>query len=140
MVELDNDSLTCISIFEGITGARVKDCLILENGFAFIVEKGNLGQAIGKKGSAINRVRTAFRKPVYVFEDASTIEEFVKNLFIGVPIRNINIHEKMTDKIVYITVSQEHRGQIIGKGGSRIKVGRALLKRRFGCDIRVSSR
>ncbi len=140
MVELDNDSLTCISIFEGITGAHVRDCAILPGSFAFIVEKGNLGQAIGKKGSSINRVRTAFKKPVYVFEDADTVEGFIASLFTGIPIKNINIHEKISDKVAYITVSENDRGQAIGKAGERVKVGRAMLQRRFGCDLRINSK
>ena len=51
MVELDNDSLKCISIFEGITGAQVADCLITPDSFVFVVSTGEMGRAIGKNGS-----------------------------------------------------------------------------------------
>ena len=140
MVELDNNSLKCISIFEGITGAAVADCMMVEGSFSFVVPQGQMGRAIGKKGSSINRVRTAFKKPVYIFEDSDTMEGFIKNLFVNIPIKNINIHEKISDKVAYVTVSESDRGQAIGKSGLRVKVCRAMLKRRFGCDLKINSK
>jgi transcription antitermination factor NusA-like protein len=72
-----------------------------------------------------------------VFEDNPDIEQFLRSLFAPIPIMNINIHEKMNSKTAYVTVDQAHRGAAIGKGGERIKVQRALLQRKFDCDLRL---
>lgn len=140
MVELSKDDMKCISAFEQITGALVKDCMITDSAVAFIVAHGDLGRAIGKKGAAITRVRETFGRQVLVFEDSDDLQQFVRNLFGAIPVRNINVHEKMDSKIAYVQVDEADRGTAIGREGSRIKLCRSLLQRRFGCDLRLVSK
>jgi N utilization substance protein A len=139
MVEISNDDLKCIQTFESITGATVKDCLITEGAVAFIVASGDLGRAIGKKGANITRVRQEFARQVLVFEDASEMEQFIRNLFGTIPVKSINVHAKMESKTAFVTVDEKDRGNAIGRSGERIKLGRALLQRRFGCDLRLTN-
>jgi N utilization substance protein A len=138
-IELTNDDLKAIALFESITGAQVADIHIGEGTVAFTVGEGDLGKAIGKKGANITRVRQAFGRQVLVFEESEDISQFIKNLFGQVPIRNINIHEKMNTKTAYVTVDGKDRGSAIGRGGDRIKVVRALLLRKFNCDLSLKS-
>lgn len=140
MVELSHDDIKCIAEFESLTGATVKDCLIAENAVAFIVKQGDLGRAIGKKGSNITRVRNSFARQVLVFEDSDDLEQFVRNLFGAIAVKNINVHEKMESKTAFVTVDEQDRGSAIGRDGNRIKLGRALLLRRFNCDLRLVSK
>ncbi|MEM2138238.1 MAG: NusA-like transcription termination signal-binding factor [Candidatus Anstonellaceae archaeon] len=140
MVELSHDDIKCIAEFESITGATVKDCLISENAVAFIVKQGDLGRAIGKKGSNITRVRQAFARQVLVFEDSDDMEQFIRNLFGAIPVKNINVHEKMESKTAFVTVDEQDRGSAIGRDGNRVKLGRQLLMRRFNCDLRLLSK
>ena len=139
MVELSNDDIKCIAEFEAITGASVKDCLLTEKAVAFVVAKGELGRAIGRKGANITRVRQAFARQVLVFEDSDDMGQFIRNLFGQIPVKNINVHEKMESKIAFVSVDEQDRGSAIGRDGERIKLGRALLQRRFGCDLRLVS-
>ena len=139
MVELSNDEMKCIAAFESETGAVVKDCLITEGAVAFIVKQGDLGRAIGKKGANITRVRQMFARQVLVFEDSEDLQQFIRNLFGQIPVKNINVHEKMETKTAFVSVDGQDRGSAIGKNGERIKLGRALLLRRFNCDLRLVS-
>ena len=138
-IEITNDDLKAIELFESLTGAQVADIYIGENTVAFTVKEGDLGKAIGKKGANITRVRAAFGRQVLVFEESQIIEQYIRNLFGQVPIRNINIHEKMNTKTAYVTVDGKDRGSAIGRGGDRIKVVRALLLRKFNCDLSLKS-
>jgi len=140
MVELSNDELKCMEAFESATGATALDCMITEDAVSFLVKGGELGRAIGKKGANITRVRNMFARQVLVFEDSDNLEQFVRNLFGTVPVKNINVHEKMDSKTAYVTVDEQDRGSAIGRGGNRIKTGRALLLRRFNCDLRLVSK
>lgn len=140
MIELSKDDMKCMAAFESLTGAGVRDCLITEGAVAFIVNQGDLGKAIGKKGANITRVRNTFARQVLVFEDSDDMEQFVRNLFGNVPVKSINVHDKMEAKIAYVAVDESDRGTAIGKNGDRIKLGRALLQRRFGCDLRLVSK
>lgn len=140
MVELTNDDIKCISMFESITGAAVRDCVIADSAVVFLVAPGDLGRAIGKKGANITRVRQAFSRQVLVFEDLDDLEQFVRQLLAPIPITHINMHEKMETKTVYITVDEKDRGTAIGRGGERIKLYRTLLMRKFKCDLRLNAR
>jgi N utilization substance protein A len=138
MVQLSNEDIKCISQFEKITGAIVKDCVITKDAIVFIVKKGEIGKAIGKKGANINKVRSVFARQILIFEDADTIEEFIQNLFGKIAVKNINIHEKMDSKIAYVKVDEKDRGAAIGRDGNRIKICRQVLLRRFNCDLRLA--
>ncbi|MFA4983355.1 MAG: NusA-like transcription termination signal-binding factor [Candidatus Micrarchaeia archaeon] len=140
MVELSNDEMKCIAAFEAATGAIVHDCLITDDAVSFIVKQGDLGRAIGKQGSNITKVRQMFARQVLVFEDSDNLEQFVRNLFGQIAVKNINIHEKMDSKTAFVSVDENDRGSAIGRGGNRIKTGRALLMRRFNCDLRLVSK
>ena len=141
MIQLTADELRSMSLFESLTGAIAKDCVLLGDKVVFIVSKGTLGKAIGKGGANINRVRTAFKnKRVVVVEDAETVEEFIKNLFPNTEILDINIHERSDGKMAYVTVRSEDRGLVIGRDGDKIKTNRQVLVRRFGCEMKIMSR
>lgn len=139
MVELSNDELKCISEFEALTGAAVKDCVITPDAIAFIVAEGQLGKAIGRRGANITRVRQRFGRQVLVFEDSPDLHQFIRNLFGQVPVRNINVHEKTNSKTAFVSVDDADRGAAIGREGNRIKMCRAILMRRFNCDLRLVS-
>ena len=138
MVTLSNDEMKCIALFESLTGAVVKDCLIGDDGIAFVIKEGEMGRAIGKGGSALERARRAFgTKPIYVVENAEDVRDFVVNLLKPIPVSNLNIQEKNNARTAVVTVDARDRGAAIGKGGERIKMHKALLQRRFGADLRL---
>lgn len=137
MVELTNDDLKALTLFEKLTGACASDIIITESAVVFLVAADQMGRAIGPKGSHVTKVRNAFSRRVLIFEDKTDLEEFIKNIFAPITIKNINIHEKSNNKTVFVTVDEKDRGAAIGRGGDRIKTQRALLKRKFNCDLRL---
>ena len=137
MMELNNDDLKAFATFESCTGVQAADVLIMESAVVFLVPKEDMGKAIGSKGANITRVRQAFGRQVLIFEDNADMEQFLRALFAPIPITNINVHEKMNSKTVFVTVDESNRGAAIGKGGDRIKIQRALLQRKFNCDLRL---
>ncbi len=137
MVEINNDDLKALDTFENLTGATATDVLIMDSAVVFLVARGEMGKAIGAKGANITRVRQAFSRQVLVFEENPDMEQFLRGLFAPIPITTINVHERSNDKTVYVTVDEKDRGAAIGKSGERIKVQRALLQRKFGCDLRL---
>ena len=59
-IRFDINTMKFVSLFESLTGARVKDCIELENGLLFVVEAGEMGKAIGRNGVNIKRVEEKF--------------------------------------------------------------------------------
>src|SRR3989344_2768480 len=137
MVTLSNDEMKCIALFESLTGAVVKDCMIGENWMAFVIKEGEMGRAIGKGGSTIERARMKFGKPLYVVEDAVDLKDFVVTRLKPVPISNLKLQEKDNARTAIVTVDARDSGAAIGKGGERIKMHKALLQRRFNADLRL---
>jgi N utilization substance protein A len=52
-VTFDTETIRMITLFENITGAPVKDCLIEENTLYLVVDEGKVGIAIGKNGNSV---------------------------------------------------------------------------------------
>lgn len=136
-MKITNQEIKSISLFEQLTGAAVRDCMMDENKMVFIVNEGDLGKAIGKKGTTIARVRSIFNKHVEVFEYADTAERFVRNLFSPVQITNLNIQGDGDKKVAYVSVDPMDRGAAIGRDGERIKLARQLLERHFNTDLKL---
>ena len=138
MVTLGNDELKCIALFEQATGAAVEDCLIEPDRIIFVIKEGQMGRAIGKGGSTIQRIRDLFKKQIDVAEDAETIEAFIRGMFPGVNLKSISIRDgEGPKKLAQITVDAKDRGATIGRGGSRIKLARTLVERRFGAELKL---
>ena len=64
MRTFDTETLNMLRVFEDITGAAVRDCIIDENNSAivFIVEPGQMGLAIGKNGINIKMAEKFLKK------------------------------------------------------------------------------
>jgi len=135
--EIDLDAMRCTSLFESITTAYVEDCVLMIDRVVFIVKKGEMSKAIGKKGASINRVRSAFRnKQVFIIEDDDSIEGFIKNMYPKIDLE-VTIKENPKGKIALIKVDRMKRGAVIGKSGEKIKTNRDILKRKFDCELKV---
>ena len=136
-MKLTNDDIKCISLFQQLTGASVRDCVVSKESAVFVVSEGELGRAIGKGGSAIMRVKDAFRRRVDVVEHADDPERFVRNIFSAVEIKNLKIDETGGGRIAVVTVDPRDRGTAIGRNGERVKMARMLMQRYFGMDLKL---
>jgi N utilization substance protein A len=133
-IRLGSDDIKYITLFETLTGARVKDCIQVENAMGFLVDKGDMGLAIGKNGANIEKVRTALGRIVFVAEFAEDAGDFVKNMFSPVKIKNVRIRETSEEKVADIDVARGDRKRVIGQEGIRIKIAKELSKRHYNID------
>ena len=136
-IKLSDTQIRFISLFENITGAVARDCIIdddLER-IIFIVKPGNIGLAIGKGGINIKRVREFLNKDIDVVEYASSEERFIQNTLSPAKIKNIAIQEKRDGRrIALVTVENKDRGIAIGKNGRNVARARLLAKRHYNID------
>ncbi len=137
MVKLSNDELKCMTLFEQLTGVGADDCLIEPERLAFVVAAGEMGRAIGKGGMTIKRVRETFKKQVDVFENANTLEGFVRNLFPSVAVKSVSVREMGGMKTANVMVEEKDRGAAIGRGGEKIKLARVMLSRHYGAELKL---
>jgi len=80
-IKLDNEAFRFFSAFEEMTRTKALDCFVTENRIVYVVEEGKLGEAIGKSGSRLQRLKTMFRRPVDIVEFSPDPEKFIANIF-----------------------------------------------------------
>ena len=97
-VKLSAESIRYLTLFESLTGASVKDCIIQDDKVIFVVKKGDMGIAIGRGGINVERMREIIGKKIEVIEHSDDPAEFITNIF--KPIRvNVRIIERGGKKI-----------------------------------------
>ncbi|MHA1786434.1 MAG: NusA-like transcription termination signal-binding factor [Candidatus Helarchaeota archaeon] len=136
-IKLSDSQIRFISLFENITGAVARDCIIDDESerIIFIVKPGNIGLAIGKSGINIKRVREFLNKDIDVVEYANSEERFIANTLSPAKIKNIVIQEKRDGRrIAHVTVEISDRGIAIGKNGRNVARARILAKRHYNID------
>ena len=133
-IKLGADEMRYIALFEGLTGAKVHDCIIHENGakLTFVVKAGDIGLAIGKGGNKIRRVKQVIGKSIEIVEHSTDPVEFVKNVLAPARVRGVNIVEREGKKIALIDVEKQDRGIAVGRGGKKIQCAKKLVLRHHG--------
>ena len=133
-VKLDFDSIKLMSLFESLTGAGVRDC-ILDDKVILIIEENQMGRAIGKNGSNIRKFEEKLRKKVKLAEFSRDVVQFVKNLIYPIQPQDIQNIEGV------ITINGKDtstRAMLIGRERKNINMVASIVKRYFDIkEIRV---
>lgn len=135
-IKLTGDEMKCIALFESITGATAKDCLIDEKAerIIFVAKQGEMGLAIGKAGKNIQTLRKMTGRQVEIVEQADTPEQLIRNALAPAQIKEIRVTEKPDRTIVVVEVDPRDKALAIGKNGRTIEKTRMLAKRYFQID------
>ncbi len=133
-IKITADEMRYIALFESISGASVKDCIIdEEQGRAiFIVNPGQVGVAIGKGGRNIHTLERMTGKKHEIIEYSEDPAAFIKNALKPAAVKEVRVSER-TDgkKMAVVTVNPKDKGVAIGKNGKNAERLRFLAKRYF---------
>jgi N utilization substance protein A len=133
-IRLTSEELGLMSVFQNISGATAKDCVLdpKMDRVIFIVNRGEMGLAIGKGGSTIKNVQRVIGKPVELVEWSDDPKEFIKNALSPQFVNDVRITEKVDgSKIAVVVVDQKKKGAIVGKEGRNAEKARLLARRYF---------
>ncbi|MFW9937034.1 MAG: NusA-like transcription termination signal-binding factor [Candidatus Thorarchaeota archaeon] len=144
-IKIDRQSMELISLFNNISGAIIKDCLIFESPennaeiIIFLVKKEDVGKAIGKAGEHVKDLMSKLQKKIDVIPWSNNLEQFIQYILNtaknSIKVQNIEIKESKTGKkTVIISVRPQDRGKAIGKEGSMIRKIKELVIRHFEID------
>lgn len=126
-VTFDTETIRLVALFENLTGAGVKDCIIDGDVVYFIVEEGEVGKAIGKNGNSVKNAENLIKKDVKIFEFSDNIDKFVRNLIPQVNF--VKVKEEQNKNIVEIWVDKKDKAVVIGRDGKNLKLFKELLQR-----------
>ncbi len=133
-IKLTSVEMRYIALFQSITGATVKDCIVDDelNRIIFVVKEGSIGMAIGKKGKNIHLLEKMTGKKHEVIEHSENPAQFIKNALKPAKVDEVRITERMDGKtIAVISVNPRDKGVAIGKNGRNAERIRFLAKRYF---------
>ncbi len=121
-----------IALFESMTGAMVKDCIIDDDNskVTFVVKQGDMGLAIGKGGNTVTKVKKAVGRGVEIIEYNEDPEQFIKNILSPAELKSIKVVTKNNDeKIAFVNTDSSNKRIAIGKNGVNIERAKLLAKR-----------
>lgn len=132
-VKLTAEEMRFIALFEGIAGARIKDCVITPDGstIAFVVKEGNMGLAIGKNGARIKKMERLTGKNVEIYEASSDPISFLKNLLSPAQVLSVEAAGSESGKILMVRVVAGDKTKAIGRRGYKLLLAKKLMQRHF---------
>ncbi len=135
-ITYDIQLIKVISLFEGMTGAAAKDCLISNDMFYFVVEPENMGRAIGKKGVNVKRLESMLKKKVKIIEFNPDLATFINNLIYPLAAKQIAVSN---GKVTITGPDQKTRAMLIGRNSSNLNNYKGIIQRYFDIrEIRVN--
>jgi len=134
-ITISEDAMRMIAQYENLTGAGARDCIVDDKfgRILFVINPGEMGLAIGKKGASVKKASDAFGKKVEVVEYNADKVQFLRNCFLPVQIQTVTFEpgEEEGTEVAYIEVKPEDRGLAIGKEGRNIIKAKKLALRQF---------
>ncbi|MCD6503973.1 NusA-like transcription termination signal-binding factor [Candidatus Bathyarchaeota archaeon] len=136
-IKFTSNEMKYIALFESITGATVRDCIIDEeqNRIIFVVKEGEMGMAIGKRGKNMRILEKMTGKKYEIIEHSDRPVQFIKNALKPARVKEVRIMERPDGKtFAVISVDPKDKGVAIGKNGRNAERVRFLAKRYFQID------
>jgi N utilization substance protein A len=142
-IKLSSEQLSLMSMFQSVTGATARDCVVDEklNRLIFVVAKGQMGLAIGKDGVSVKKLERSVRRPVEVVEWADGVEELMRNALGAKHVQRVEISNRLDGtKGVVVFVDPRKKGAVLGLGGRNAEKVRMLARRYFDItNVQITS-
>jgi len=133
-IKLTSEELSLMSLFQNVSGVTVRDCVIdgKMNRVIFVVNKGDMGLAIGRNGASIKNFQSMIGKPVELVEYSDDPREFIMNSLNPKFVSSVRLTERMDgSRIAVVVVDQRRKGAVVGRNGKNAEKARILAERYF---------
>lgn len=127
-VVFDVNIINMMKLFDNVTHASVKDCIVEDERIIFIVDEGQLMKALGKGAVNIKRLSELLKKKIKIVEYSSDKFKFIQH-FIH-PLKVDNISEE--DGVVMLeSADTKTKGLLIGRAAKNLRKLEEYIRRYF---------
>ena len=138
MVKIKYDArvIKYMSMFEAMTGVKLKDCFIDDNDIiTFVVDDIYVGKAMGRRKQNLQNLEKIIKKKMKILGFSEDIKKFIKNIVYPLNIKDV----KMEENVVKIFPPDARTKSIlIGRNSKNLNNLKNILKRYFDItDVRV---
>ncbi len=134
-VILDQEVLGLSLLFEKATGARVVDCFQDKEIIFFVVAKGEMGKALGKKAVNLKRMQDELGKRVKLIEYDDDLISYVRKVIYPLQVEEILADEQT---VTLKDRNKKTKSLLIGREGRNLQFIKRAVKRFFNVDVRVN--
>lgn len=127
-ITYDANTLGVMKLFENITRAKIKDCIIDAEKITFVVLPGELKTGLGKNAANIKKLAEKFGKKIRIVEFKDSMLELIKS-FIN-PLKVDAIHEE-ENVVILESTDTKTKGLIIGRAAKNLRALEENIKRYF---------
>lgn len=130
----DRELMWVMDLLGKLSRAKIKDCFKEEDTYYFVVEKGEVGKAIGKGAVNVKKLRQKLNKNIKVVEYGSTASEFVRKFIFPLKV------EEISEEDGVVSIKSEDRkikGLLVGRDGKNLKLLNKAVKRYFDVEVKV---
>jgi transcription termination/antitermination protein NusA len=126
----DQQTMQLISMFEQMTGSKLRDCFRVDDLQVFVVERGQIGRAVGKSGANVKKLAIALKSKIKIIEYSPQITEFVANTVHPIKPKRVEYDDDL--KIALITPPDLlSRGLLIGRQAIKLRETEKIVQRFF---------
>ncbi|HLD07097.1 MAG TPA: NusA-like transcription termination signal-binding factor [Candidatus Nanoarchaeia archaeon] len=134
-ITFDSSLMQTIALFERTAGSPVKDCILQDSTYIFILPEHSIAQAIGRQGSNVRRLQQLLNRKVKLVEFSPDPAIFIQHLIQPLRVKGI---AKEGKTIVIASPDIQTKGLLIGRDSRNLKNYEAVVKRHFDIEgIRV---
>lgn len=130
-IKFDLKTLQTMALFESITKAQLKDCIINENSITFIVGQKEIAKAIGSRGANARALENALKRKIRIVEFSPDPIIFIRNLTFPAEIAEA----EQEGKVVKLRAADTRsRGLLIGREANILRAYESVVRRHFDIE------
>jgi N utilization substance protein A len=133
-IKLTSNELRLMSLFQSVTSVTARDCVVDDkmDRVIFVINKTQMGLAIGKGGATIKQLQNVVARKVELVEYSDDVSEFIGNILNSSMINEIKIDERSDGtRQALVVVDAKKKGIVVGREGRNAEKARLLAKRYF---------
>ncbi len=125
----DDKLITYMSLFDKVTHASLKDCIIDQNDNPiFVVQPAEISKAIGKGGSNVKRLSAMLNRKIKIVEFNPELTQFVRNFVAPLTVRDVAEENGI---VTIFGNDMKERGMMIGRDSQNLRMMEGIVKRYF---------